>query len=115
MMDGNKKGHSHFFCVISVRDLLTTSNQKHIIPLLSFCRNSEMTAGTMVTLANKQMSNEIKQSDTNVAEKTDCHYHYSTNPCHHNTFQEGKNDPAQHNIMEATITMQVYINQVYDL
>ena len=111
LIGSSKEGHSHFFCVISVRDLLTTSNQTHIMPLLSFCRPFNMTSDSMTPhTTNQRMSYADQMSDRNIAEKPFYHYHYSTKPCHLNISGGDKqrvNHTAHHNVTEAAITIKV--------
>ena len=98
---------SHFFCIISIRDLLTTSNQKHIIPLLSFRRSSAVTAEAEAirTVKNQQVSATHKLPDVSVAENTSYQYHYLCDPCNQNSASvDGKTNP---NMIEASITLQV--------
>ena len=109
MLDGKSKdvGPSHFFCIISIRDLLTTSNQKHIIPLLSFRRSSAVTAEAEAirTVKNQQVSATHKLPDASDAENTSYQYHYLCDLCNRNsTSVDGKNNP---NMIEASITLQV--------
>ena len=108
-LNGKSKdvGPSHFFCIISIRDLLTTSNQKHIIPLLSFRRSSAVTAEAEAirTFKNQQVSATHKLPDVSVAENTSYQYHYLCDPCNQNsTSVDGKTNP---NMIEASITLQV--------
>ena len=114
LQNDNVEGHSHLFCIVSVRDLLTTSNQKHIIPLLSFCRTSRATDESLTSLEQHHVSDieELSESRT-VAEKSAFHYRYSNIiTCHRNNSNANKQSMGQAfrpNIIEATVTIQVTI------
>lgn len=105
-------GHSHLFCIVSVRDLLTTSNQKHIIPLLSFCRTSRAIDESLTSLKQHHVSDieNLSESRT-LAEKSS--YHYSNIiTCHRNTSKENKQTvgkACRRNGTEATVTIQVIV------
>ena len=108
------QGQTHLFCIVSIRDLLTTSNQKHIIPLLSFCRTSRTTDESLTSLEQHHVSDieELSESRT-VAEKSAFHYRYSNIiTCHRNNSNANKQGMGQTyrpNIIEATVTIQVTI------
>lgn len=111
MNKNSRKSHSHFFCIISVRDLLTTSNQKHVIPLLSFCRASKTSEEPLTPLTNQQVSDIDKLSDSiKVSEKPSYHYHYSASSCHQSLSEENTkmmNHTSYPNEIDATVTLQV--------
>ena len=105
-------GHSHLFCIVSVRDLLTTSNQKHIIPLLSFCRTSRTIDESRTSLKQHHVSDIEKLSESRtLAEKSS--YHYSNIiTCHQNSAKENKQTmgkAGRRNGTEATVTIQVIV------
>ena len=116
--ENSRKSHSHFFCIISVRDLLTTSNQKHVIPLLSFCRASKTSAEALTPLTNQQVSDIDKLSDSiKVAEKPQYHYHYSASSCHQSLLEENaqimNHTSQQPNVIDATVTLQVIVKSYF--
>ena len=108
------QGHTQLFCIVSIRDLLTTSNQKHIIPLLSFSRTSKTTDESLTSQKQHHVSDieEVSESRT-VAEKSSCHYRYSNIVTYHrNNSEETKHTMGQTlrpNLIEATVTVQVTI------
>ena len=105
-------GHSHFFCVVSVRDLLTTSRQTHIIPLLSFCRPSQIpTSETSKGSVNQHhVTCRGQLSENKVAAEKPYHYHYSTHLCHPNASDDNLqsvNHVENQNQIEASIIVKV--------
>ena len=112
-------GHSHLFCIVSVRDLLTTSNQKHIIPLLSFCRTSKTKDESLTSSLKQHHVSDIEKlsESRTLAEKSSYNYHYSNIiTCRRNTSKDNKHTKSQTwrpNLTEATITIQVIISQPF--